>query len=172
MNNEPKIDLDDLLINYGKAPATGEEIPEPGSPENPWIGTNHFVHGQKQFRTFSGSERRRLRRQIERDARNERVKGERAYNRELQKREFDAGTRRQQLRILKGEVEVSPAMRANLEGHILREQKAHQARQVEPQRREAAAKRRADRLTLRQQYRISIGQARHRDLVATGLREP
>jgi len=102
-----------------------EEIPAPGTEENPWIGFKRIVNGQPQFYTLSGKERRRSRRADERAKAAEQRKGQARYNRQQRKAEFLAGTRRQQLRILRGEIAVSPDMQRNLERAILAEQRKH-----------------------------------------------
>lgn len=155
------------LTNLG-IPVDDEVIAEPGTPDNPWIGFDRVVRGQKVSHAFSGAERRRLRRQGERDRVNEQQRGERAYNRQQRKREFDAGTVRQQLAILKGDIPVTPAMMQNLVGHIQRQttlaRRDLEAEQVRK------ADRRDARLATRQLNRVEDGTARHSDLVAMGIR--
>lgn len=146
----------------------GEVITAPGTPDNPWIGFDTTIRGHKTFHALSGSERRRLRRKADRDAVNERERGQRAYNRDQRKREFDADTVRQQLAILKGDIPVTPAMMDNLVGHIQRQTKLAD-RDLEAERDRKIA--RADaRLATRQLERVEAGTARHSDLVAMGIR--
>lgn len=164
------VDLDDLLDRANVKPAEAEEIPEPGTPENPWFGVDRVVSGELQFHAFSGSERRRIRRANERHEAGQQRKGERLYNRQQRKQAFDAGTVRAQMAILKGDVEVTPAMRANLEGHIVREHRINERKLAEPDRKATAAARREARLFERRHARIDAGVGRHADLVALGLR--
>jgi hypothetical protein len=173
VNNDTP-NLDDLLMNYGKTPGTEtteiKPIPEPGHEDNPFVGIERVVHGQKQFLAFSGAQRRTLRRRQERDAKNEQDHGRIAYWKGLQKAEFKAGTRRQQLRILRGEISVSPAMKENLERAIIAEQKAHEAAGRAEEVADRKEQRRIDRHATRQLRRIEAGKARHADLVAYGHR--
>lgn len=164
-------ELDALLDRVNARANDSEDIPEPGTEENPWIGVDRLVNGQKQFHAFSGKERRRLRRIGERDAQNEQDRGQRSYNRQQRKQAFDAGTVRQQLRIITGELEVSPDMKRNLEGHILRQTRLNERAQLELQRRAEAGQRREARLLARSAERVRLGVARHRDLVRMGERD-
>jgi hypothetical protein len=156
------------LTNLGTT--SSDEIPEPGTPENPWIGIDRVVRGQKTFYAFSGAERRRLRRQQERDDRNERERGQRAYNRQQRQQAFDADTVRQQARILTGEIEASFDMQNNLTAHIMRQTRLNERAQNEPERKAASAERRRARLNLRRTARIDAGKPRHADLVFAGER--
>lgn len=158
------------ILNLTQLGTQSEEIPEPGTEGNEWLGVDRLVHGQKQFYTFSGADMRRIRRQQERDTANERARGERAYNRQQRKQAFDAGTVRQQLRIISGELEVSPAMKDNLTNHILRQTRLNERAQHEPERKQAAADRRQARLARRRGARIAAGNPRHADLVFAGER--
>lgn len=160
-----------FILDLTKLGNQSEDIPEPGSDENPWIGVERNVRGQKTFYAFSGAERRRLRRQQERDDINERERGERAYNRQVRQREYDAGTVRQQARILRGEIQASVDMQNNLTSHIMRATRLNERAQHEPERKVAAAARLGERLELRQARRWRAGKARHSDLVALGIRE-
>lgn len=159
------------VLNLTQLGTQSEEIPEPGTEGNPWIGIEQVVRGQKKFHAFSGKELRRIRRADQRATAAEQAKGQRAYNRQQRQKEFDAGTVRQQLRIITGELEVSPAMMDNLQGHIMRQTKLNEREQLAPERREAAAARRQARLNQRRIGRIDAGKPRHADLVFTGERE-
>lgn len=158
------------ILNLTQLGTQSEEIPEPGTEGNEWLGADRLVHGQKQFYTFSGADMRRIRRQQERDTANERARGERAYNRQQRQREFDAGTVRMQMKILTGEVQASFDMQNNLTAHIMRQTRLAERSQHEPERKAAAAARREVRLEARQVNRWRAGKARHSDLVALGLR--
>lgn len=163
--------LDELLDRVNARPAEEtEEVPEPGSEGNPWIGVERVQRGQKRFYAFSGAERRRLIRAEKRYAAKRAKTGERAYNRQQRQREFDAGTVRMQMRILQGDVQVTDAMRANLTAHILRQTRLNERAADEPQRKEAADARREARLNLRRLARVAEGKGRHADLIAAGLR--
>jgi hypothetical protein len=48
----------------------------------------------------------------------EQRKGQKRYNRSQRKLAYEMSTRRQQIRILKGEIEVTPAMKRNLERSV------------------------------------------------------
>jgi hypothetical protein len=156
------------LTNLGKTES--EEIPEPGSEENPWIGFDRFVNGRKQFYALSGAERRTARRADARAKAAEQRKGQRAYNRQERKREFDAGTVRQQMRILSGELQVSFDMQNNLTAHIMRQTRLNTRADGAEDRRLNAEKRRSERLYDRSRARVDAGTARHADLVRLGLR--
>lgn len=156
------------LTNLGNTQS--EEIPEPGTEENPWIGIDRFVNGQKQFYAFSGAERRRLIRADKRARKAEVAKGNRAYNRGLRKQAFDAGTVRQQMRILQGELPVSFDMQNNLTAHIMRQTRLNERKESEQERKEHKAWRREQRLTRRAVHRNETGRARHADLVRLGIR--
>jgi hypothetical protein len=160
--------LDDLLdrFNARQLEESGEEIPEAGSDGNPWIGFEYVQNGQKKFHALSGVERRRVRRAAERAEASEQAKGQRRYNRQLRRREFDAGTVRQQARILQGEIKVTPALMGNLQTAIMRQMQINRLEDTAQERKEAKANRRAERLRQRQQSRLDSGQRRHRDLVA------
>jgi hypothetical protein len=165
--SNPVTNFFDGLLDRVNSKSKGEdteEIPTPGSEENPWIGVEQFVSGQKQFIAFSGKQRRRLRRHAERYAVKESKTGERAYNRQQRQREFDAGTVRQQARILQGDIPVSPDMMANLHGHILRQTRLNERALVEQERKEAADERRHERLFGRVEARFRAGQPRGKDL--------
>lgn len=168
MNNE-SIDFDALLDSVNTVPTT-EVAAKPGSDENPFLGVERFVHGSKQFIAFSGAQRRAGRRAAERAAKNESDHGRISYWKQQHAAEFKAGTRRQQLRILRGEIDVTPAMRNNLERAILAEQRAHEAAPLAQERADKAEQRRIDRHATRQLRRIEAGKARHADLVAYGHR--
>lgn len=159
------------VLNLTQLGTQSEEIPEPGTEGNPWIGMEQTVRGQKKFHAFSGKELRRIRRADERATAAEQTKGQRAYNRQQRRQAFDAGTVRQQLRIIQGELKVTDAMRDNLTGHIMRQTRLNERAQTEPERKAAAAVRRDNRLFFRQQARLDAGKPRHADLVAAGLRE-
>lgn len=156
------------LTNLGKPQS--EDIPEPGSEENPWIGFNRLVNGTRQFHALSGKERRQYRRAIARGEEADQRRGQRAYNRDQRRNAFDAGTVRMQAKILGGEVEVTTAMRANLEGHIIREHRVNELKLTESDRKDMAAARREARLFDRRHARVDAGKGRHADLVALGLR--
>lgn len=158
------------LTNLGKN-ADSEEIPEPGTEGNPWVGMNRMVNGLRQFYAFSGAEIRRIRRANARTEAAQTAKGQRAYNRQQRQREFDAGTVRMQAKILGGEVPVTPAMMANLHGHILRQTRLNERADTEPDRKATAAARREARLFERRHARVAAGNPRHADLVALGMRE-
>jgi hypothetical protein len=171
------VDLDGSILNLTKlgtrvheATGSDQDIPEPGSEENPWIGVDRVVNGQKQFYAFSGAERRRLIRADKRAHARQQAKGQRAYNRQERKREFDAGTVRQQLRIITGELQVSPAMLDNLQGHILRQTRLNTRADGAEDRRRAKAARREARLNQRRIARIDANRPRHADLVFAGER--
>jgi hypothetical protein len=158
------------ILNLTNLGTPSEEIPEPGTEGNPWIGVERLVNGQKQFHAFSGKELRRIRRADQRATVAEQRKGQRAYNRQQRQQAFDAGTVRQQLLIIQGELQVSPAMRANLEGHILRQTRLNERAQHEPERKATAAARREASLFERRHARVDAGVGRHADLVALGIR--
>lgn len=164
-------DLDGLLdrFNAQNSYKDGDPIPAPGTEDNPWIGFEQVVRGKKTFHAYSGSERRRLNRIVARDAKNEQERGERKYNRDQRKQAFDAGTIRQQLRILKGEIEVTPDMKRNLESHIMRQTRLNEAEAANPDRRQHAEKRRSERLHDRRVARKDAGKATKRDLVILGV---
>lgn len=155
------------LTNLGKS----EDIPEPGTEENPWIGVDRVVRGQRQFYAFSGAERRQVRRSWARDEANEQARGQRAYNRQQRQQAFDAGTVRMQLKIISGEIPVSFDMLDNLTRHIVRQTKLNEREQLAPERKAAAAARREARLNQRRINRIDAGKPRHADLVFAGERE-
>jgi hypothetical protein len=159
------------VLDLTKLGTQSEEIPQPGTPENPWIGVDRMVNGQKQFHALSGKELRRARRASERAAAAETAKGQRRYNRQQRKQAFDAGTVRQQLRILSGELQVSFDMQNNLTAHIMRQAKLNEREQLAPERKAAAAERRDARLARRRGARIAAGKPRHADLVFAGKRE-
>lgn len=168
MNNE-SIDFDALLDSVNTVPTT-EVAAKPGSEENPIVGVKRRVRGMDQFYAYSGADRRAIRRQGERDAKNESDHGRISYWKQQHAAEFKAGTRRQQLRILRGEIDVTPAMRNNLERAILAEQRAHEAAPLAQERADKAEQRRIDRHATRQLKRILDGNPRHSDLVAYGHR--
>lgn len=164
-----RTNLDDLLDSVNARQIEekeGAEIPAPGTEHNPWIGFDRMVNGVKQFYALSGAERRQLRRHAARTEAAELRKGERRYNRQLRQREFDAGTVRQQMRILRGEIQVSAAMMSNLQSGVLQQARINQRAETADERREAKANRRAERLRTRQMIRIHEDRARHSDLVA------
>lgn len=167
MNN----DFDALLDRINTTQNDTEEIPEPGTPENPWIGVERVVNGQKQFYALSGAERRRSIRAAKRADVAEQQKGQRRYNRQQRKQAFDAETARQQLRILKGELQVSFDMQNNLTRHILRQTKLNERAQTEPERKATAAARREGRLYARTLQRYHTGRATHADLVRLEYRD-
>lgn len=166
-----QFDLDALLDRVNAKPDETEEIPEPGSEGNPWIGMNRIVSGTRQFYAFSGAERRRVRRVMERGAAKEQKRGERAYNRQQRQQAFDAGTVRMQHRILSGDIKVSPDMLANLTNHVIRQTRLNERALTEPDRKEHKAWRRTQRLTRRRVHRLEAGKPRHADLVFAGSRE-
>lgn len=160
-----RFDLDGLLdrVNAQSKDYEAEAVPAPGQPGNEFIGTHRIVNGKKQFYAFSGAERRRLRRVHERDEAKERARGERAWNRQQRKQAFDAGTVRQQLRIITGELEVSPAMKANLESHIVRQAKLNE-RAFDSKPLGFAAANRAMGVNQRRASRFFAGKPRGKDL--------
>ena len=160
--------LDDLLdrVNARQIEEGDGEIPEPGTEENPWIGFEYVRNGQKVFHALSGRERRQLRRRAARTEAAESALGQRRYNRLQRQREFDAGTVRQQARILQGEIPVTPAMMGNLQSAILRQIQNNRTEETADERKAAKQARRAERLRTRQMIRIHEGRARHSDLVA------
>lgn len=160
-----RFDLDGLLdrVNaQSKDHKDGDPIPAPGQPGNEFIGTTRIVNGKKQFYAFSGAERRRLNRVQARDKLNEQQAGERKYNRDQRRQAFDAGTVRQQLRIITGELEVNPHMKRNLESHIMRQTKIN-AVDVEA-RGELRATQRRGQLDARRAARFFAGKPRGKDL--------
>ena len=167
---DKSFDLDALLDRVNTKAGEAEEIPEPGSEENPWIGFNRLVNGTRQFYAMSGKERRQWRRSVERGEAAEQRKGQRAYNRQQRQQAFDAGTVRAQHRILTGDLKVSPDMLANLTGHVIRETRLNERKLNEQLHKDAAAARRESRLFDRRHARVDAGKGRHADLVALGLR--
>lgn len=163
--------LDDLLDRVNGTANESEEIPEPGSEGNPWLGVERVVRGQKTFYAFSGKELRRIRRSNERYDVKRQAAGQRAYNRDQRQKAFDAGTIRQQLRIISDELEVTPAMKANLTSHIMRHTALSERKLTEPDRKAARAALSEARLFERRHARVNAGKGRHADLVALGMRE-
>jgi hypothetical protein len=104
-------------------PETGKPIWQNG--DTGWIGYDVVVNGARQFHATSGAERAAGRRALRRQQEREQRKGQRAYNRKRRKQEFRDGTRRQQLRILRDEVEVTPAMKQNLVTAVENAQRAN-----------------------------------------------
>jgi hypothetical protein len=151
----------DLIPAFNK---DSDEIPEPGTEGNEWIGVKRIVNGQEVFHAFSGRERRRITRAHARyEAKRQRA-GERAYNRQARKAEFNAGTRRAQLAILRGEVQVTPAMMDNLTNAIQREQAAYDREQNAEELATNAQKRRSERAHDRRVARFAAGKPRGKDL--------
>lgn len=148
-----------------------QNVAEPGTEGNPWIGVEQVIRGQKKFHAFSGKELRRLRRADERATVAEQEKGQRVYNRQQRQKEFDAGTVRAQMRILSGETQASFDMQNNLAVHIMRQTKLNERALVEPERKAARAALAEARLFERRHARVDAGVGRHADLVALGLRE-
>lgn len=164
-------DFDDFISKIGtQAPQPDEVIPAPGEPGNEFIGVNRVVRGQEVFHAFSGKERRRIVRANQRAEAKQQQAGQRAYNRQQRQAAFQADTRRQQLRILKGELTVSPDMYDNLLSAVEREQKLFNRKANEQTRLENAAKRRSERLHDRRIARADVNRSTHRDLVALGIR--
>jgi hypothetical protein len=123
-----------------------------------------------EVQAVGGRQRRRIRRALDRREARQQQRGQIRYNRQQRQLAFDEGTVRQQLRILRGELEVAPAMRANLEGHILRQHRLNEREQMAPERKANAEKRRSERLHDRRIRRADAGKSTHADLVALGMR--
>jgi len=164
-------DFDDFISKIGtQAPEPDEAIPAPGEPGNEFFGVSHVVRGQETFHVFSGKERRRIARANQRGEVKRQQAGQRAYNRQQRQAAFQADTRRQQLRILKGELTVSPDMYDNLLSAIEREQKLFNRKANEQDRKAAKAALAEVRLFERRRARVDANKARHGDLVALGMR--
>lgn len=151
----------DLIPAFNK---DSDEIPEPGTEGNEWIGVKRMVNGQEVFHAFSGAERRRITRANARYEAKRQAAGQRSWNRDQRKAEFKAGTRRAQLAILRGEVSVTPAMMTNLVNSIQNEQDAYDRAQNAE---ELAVQRqtdRDDRLRTRREARFAAGKPRGKDL--------
>lgn len=123
-----------------------------------------------EVQAVGGRQRRRIRRALDRREARQEKRGQIRYNRQQRQLAFDEGTVRQQLRILRGEVEVTPAMRENLENHIMRQHRLNERAQSAPDRKVQADKRRSERLHERQVRRSFDGKPTHADLVAFGWR--
>jgi hypothetical protein len=112
----------------------------------------------------SGKQRRRIRRARERYDAKRQAAGQRAYNREQRKLEYRAGTRRGQLAILKGEVQVSPDMARNLTRAIEREQRRAEREPLAGERKQEARQVTADMVDERRHARFAAGKPRGKDL--------
>ena len=141
-----------------------EEIPEPGTPGNEWLGVERFVNGAKQFYAFSSAEIARMRRRTARFEAAEKRRGQRAYNRSQRRQARLADTRRMQLLILQGEVEVPEAMRRNLVTSLENQQRAEGRAENAAGDREMAAAVRESRAEQRRIRRFQAGQPRGKDL--------
>jgi hypothetical protein len=97
-----------------------------------------------------------LRRIGRRNKKREQARGSRLHNRKQRKAAFDAGTRRAQLAILQGNVEVTPDMRRNLTSAIER-----QHRELTREPRSSTS---IQTLGERRASRFSAGQPRGKDL--------
>lgn len=162
-----------------KAPKEGHdelgEIPPPGTPPtkddfgkvvdpgNPWIGPiNPKVgyptegYSQAQLRTI-------LRAQARRQAAEVRVATKRYARGEKRSARF-ASFRDQRQRILRGEIQVSPGLQANVTADQLRRQAATRAYDTLAARKDAAEDRREDRLDERRIARFKAGKPRGKDL--------
>jgi hypothetical protein len=141
------------------------DVPEPGSEENPWIGAAIPGAKGKEGEGWSGAQRNRARRRMERAARKEQKVGQRAYNRERARRGKLAVVREAQLRVLKGEL-GTPAMQRNLENAV--ERLAKGARLTAEEKtfaRHQAVGSRAERLYERRLERFRSGTQRGKDLL-------
>lgn len=152
--------MDNLNFALPNLNKDDDEIPAPGEPGNEWIG---HKKADGTFIAYSGEQRRHVSRARARGEAARQRAGQRAYNRSQRKAEFQAGTRRAQLRILKGEVEVTPAMRKNLETSIINEQKAHKLALTSEERYAKDAMRRDAQLEVRQGARFLLGKPRGKD---------
>jgi hypothetical protein len=97
-----------------------------------------------------------MRRIGRRNKKREQARGSRLHNRKQRKAAFDAGTRRAQLAILQGNVEVTPDMRRNLTSAIER-----QHRELTREERSSTS---IQRLSDRRALRFSFGTIRGKDL--------
>jgi hypothetical protein len=151
---------------------TQQDVPTPGSKDNPWIGAVKPGAKGKDGEGISGAQRNRARRAFERAERKAQKVGNRTYNREQQRRYRLAQTRAAQLRVLKGEV-GTPAMQENLNRAV--EALAKTARVDDADRdlaRGQAVRRRSERLYERRLERFRNGTQRGKDLLWEYIPDP
>jgi hypothetical protein len=121
-----------------------------------------FVGGRFQavFSKSPGQAARVARRIKARDQR----RGQRKYNRQQAELARKTNTLRAQMRVIKGEVEVTPAARKNLERAILADQRRHEASLTADQRRQDRSEASIARLSERRAARFAAGRPRGKDL--------
>ena len=129
-----------------------------------WIGYDVIINGAKQFHAASGAERRASARAHKRGETRRQRKGQRVFARQRRQAEFKAGTRRMQLAILKGEVEVTPAMAANLRVALENELRAQGRAENAADDRAMRVAEREQRLQTRRAARFAAGEQRGKDL--------
>lgn len=156
-----KNDFTNKLTNLFSFSKDDEDVPEPGSEANPWIGP----YDKKTGKTvpMSGDQLRTARRaQERREAAQQRV-GQRAYNRQQKaQRRADALVSQRQ-RVLNGEIQVPDALYQN----IVREAERLLAAPTDEQvalRRQQMQNKRDDDLADRREARFRAGQPRGKDL--------
>lgn len=143
--------------------------PETGKPlfrhdDEDWIHAEVMVNGQKQRHILSGKERRESARAAARAEVRRQRKGSAAWQRGQRQRESLSITRRQQLAILRDEIEVTPAMKANLIEAVRLEQIKNGRQQNEAEDRQMAVAVRAQHLDARRIARFTAGRPRGKDL--------
>ena len=129
-----------------------------------WIGYDVIVNGAKQFHAASGAELRASARAHRRGEKRRQRKGSAAFARQRRQAEFKAGTRRMQLAILKGEIQVTPAMAANLQVALANELRAQGKAENAADDRAMAVAEREQRLQARRAARFAAGKQRGKDL--------
>lgn len=156
-----KDNIKDRLTNLFSFGGADEEIPEPGSEDNPWIGPVDPKLGRPR-EGYSGSQLRTIRRaQQRREAAQQRV-GQRAYDRQQKALQRGEALVRQRQRVLDGEIEVSPALYEN----IVREAERLVAAPTEDEIKANRARKerfRLDALADRREARFRAGKPRGKD---------
>ena len=149
------------LTNLFSLPKGDEEIPTPGSEENPWIGP----YDKKTGKTvpLSGAQLRTARRAQERREAAQRRVGERAYNRQQKLNSKHEADNRQRERIQYGEIQVSPGQLQNTVRDVSWINNLPTEEQV-ALRRQQKQNKRDDALADRREARFRAGAPRGKDL--------